>query len=179
MWYKSHLINITKDTFIALITGSSKGFWSSVSEMGTKTKYIFLITNHNITFSNFTLLHIMFILSEMILFPLLSGIISSYFSGWNWAGPCGAPGHKSLSVSPISFLQGIGFIQPPWPSLSSKGQVQTVANQGRQGVLGQGRSSQETTVQPWGRVLVPPQGVYITISLSFLQILKLPPRERS
>ena len=51
-------------------------------------------------------------------------------SEFNWyqAGPCGAPGHKSLSVSTVSWLQEIGFIQPPWLSLSSKEQVQTVAN---------------------------------------------------
>ena len=79
---------------------------------------------------------------------------------------CGAPGHKSLSVSPILCLQEIGFIQPPRPSQSSKGQVQTVANQGREGRRRQGRNSQETIVQPWGRVLVPPWGIYITISLS-------------
>ena len=30
----------------------------------------------------------------------------------------------------------------------------------------QRRSSQETIVQPWGRVLVPTQGIYITIPLS-------------
>ena len=30
----------------------------------------------------------------------------------------------------------------------------------------QGRSSQETIVQSWGRILVPPQGIYITISLN-------------
>ena len=34
---------------------------------------------------------------------------------------------------------------------------------------GQGRSSQETIVQPWGRVLVPPQGIQRTLSLSFLK----------
>ena len=44
--------------------------------------------------------------------------------------------------------------------------VPTVANQGREGMWRQGRNSQETIVQPWGRVLVPPQGRYITISLS-------------
>ena len=31
----------------------------------------------------------------------------------------------------------------------------------------QTRSSQETTGQPWGRVLVPPPGIHITLSLSF------------
>ena len=50
----------------------------------------------------------------------------------------------------------IGCIQPPQPSLSPK-----VANQGREGIQRQGRNSQETIVQPWGRVLVPPQGMYI------------------
>ena len=43
---------------------------------------------------------------------------------------------------------------------------QTVANQGREGMQRQGRGSQETIVQPWGRVLVPLQGAHIRISLS-------------
>ena len=34
------------------------------------------------------------------------------------------------------------------PSLSSKGQVQTIANQGREGMKREGRSSPEKTVQP-------------------------------
>ena len=38
-------------------------------------------------------------------------------------------------------------LQPPWPSLSSKGQVQTVVDQGREGMQKQGRGSQETIVQ--------------------------------
>ena len=42
-------INITKDTFIALHTVNSKGFRTSVPEIGKKTKNIFLITNHTIT----------------------------------------------------------------------------------------------------------------------------------
>ena len=59
-------------------------------------------------------------------------------------------------------------LQPPRPSLSSKGQIPTVANQGREGMQKQRGSSQEAIVQPWGRVLVPPQGLYqyITIPLS-------------
>ena len=44
--------------------------------------------------------------------------------------------------------------------------VQTVANQGREGMQRPERGHQETTVQLWGRVLVPPQGIQITISLS-------------
>ena len=43
---------------------------------------------------------------------------------------------------------------------------QTVANQGREGMQRRRRSSQKTTVQAWGRVLVPPQGIHITRSLS-------------
>ena len=76
---------------------------------------------------------------------------------WNRAGRCGAPGHKSLSVS---------------PSLSSKGQVQTAMNQGREGMQRQGRGSQETIVQPWGRVLALPQGIHIMLSLSSSAELK-------
>ena len=49
---------------------------------------------------------------------------------------------------------------------------QTVANQGREGMQRQGRSSQDTTVQPRGRALVPPQGIHITISLSSSAELK-------
>ena len=39
----------------------------------------------------------------------------------------------------------MGLIQPPGPSLSSKGQVQTAADQGREGMQRQGRKNQETT----------------------------------
>ena len=42
-------VNITKDTFIALLTVNSKGFRSSVPETGKKTENIFLIINHTIT----------------------------------------------------------------------------------------------------------------------------------
>ena len=65
-------------------------------------------------------------------------------------------------------------LQSPWPSRSSKGQIQTVANQGREGMQRQRRSSQETRVQPWGRVLVPPQGIHISVSLSSSTELKPP-----
>ena len=42
-------VNITKDTFRALLTVNSKGFRSSVPEIGKKTKNTFLIVNHTIT----------------------------------------------------------------------------------------------------------------------------------
>lgn len=45
----SNLINTSRDTFIAFITGNVKGFSSSVPKIGTKTKHVFLIMNHNIT----------------------------------------------------------------------------------------------------------------------------------
>ena len=44
----SHPINTSRDTFIAFITENVKGFSSSVSKIGTKTKHAFLIMNHNI-----------------------------------------------------------------------------------------------------------------------------------
>ena len=106
-------------------------------------------------------------------------------------------------------------LQPPWPSLRSKRQVQAVADQGREGTERQRRSSQETvvqgtalevqwlgllasnaggmgsipdrgtktpqateTAQPWDRVLVPPQGMHVTISLSSSAELKPPTNVR-
>ena len=36
--------------------------------------------------------------------------------------------------------------QPPWPFLSSEGQISTVPNQGRVGMEKQGRSNKESTV---------------------------------
>ena len=90
--------------------------------------------------------------------------------------PVGLLDTKAFLCPTFSWLQEIGFIQPPWPSLSSKEQVQTVANQGREGTGRQGRSSQETIVQPWGRVLVPPQGIHITISLTCFADTEIPTR---
>ena len=50
----------------------------------------------------------------------------------------------------------------------------TEANQGREGMQGQGRSSQETIVQPLGSILILPQGMPIIISLSSSAKLKPP-----
>ena len=44
---------------------------------------------------------------------------------------------------------------------------QIAANQGREGMQRKRNSSQETIVQPWGRGLVPPKKIHITISLSY------------
>ena len=43
-----------------------------------------------------------------------------------------APGHTRLSFCGPHFLLLGNKLQPPWPSLSSKGQAQTVAHQGRE-----------------------------------------------
>lgn len=39
-----------------------------------------------------------------------------------------------------------------------------MVTQGREGMQTPGRSHLETIVQPGGRVLVPPQGIYLTLS---------------
>ncbi|XP_007470981.1 PREDICTED: uncharacterized protein LOC103074577 [Lipotes vexillifer] len=41
---------------------------------------------------------------------------------------------RGLGTAQPQFLKEIGIIQPPRPSLSTKGQIQTIANQGRKGV---------------------------------------------
>lgn len=48
MQSKSQFIDKTKDAFVAYHSGNSKGVRSPVSKTRTKTKYIFLIINHNI-----------------------------------------------------------------------------------------------------------------------------------
>ena len=55
--------------------------------------------------------------------------------------------------------------QLPWPSLGSKGQFKQLLYQGREEMQEQGRSSQETIVQPWGKDVIP-QEINITVSLS-------------
>ena len=60
----------------------------------------------------------------------------------------------------------VSWLHPPCPFLSSKGQIPTIANQGREGMLKQGRDCQVTEVQTQGRVLVQPKGIHTTMSLS-------------
>ena len=54
--------------------------------------------------------------------------IVPHLGHWHLVGPCGTPEHKSLPVSPISWLQQTSFIQPPWTSLSYSEQVQADVN---------------------------------------------------
>ena len=49
-------------------------------------------------------------------------------------------------------------LQPPWPSLSSEGQISTAAHQGRESREKQGRRNQESIVQTWGRSWFYPMG---------------------
>lgn len=65
-------------------------------------------------------------------------LINSYNCRWNWAGPCGSLGAQSLSVSPVSY--------------EFQRWVQTLANQGREGMQRQQRNSQETIGQPCDRI---------------------------
>ena len=46
----------------------------------------------------------------------------------NVQGPGGARGHKASVRPPFLRLQETAFLQPPRPSLSSNGQIQTVVN---------------------------------------------------
>ena len=66
-----------------------------------------------------------------------------------------------LAASPVSYLEEIGFIQ--LPRFPSKEQIQTVADQGREGMQRPMRSTQ-TIVQQWDRAPIPPPGRDITVS---------------
>lgn len=91
-------------------------------------------------------------------FPANSDLsMCSSISDWNQARHCGAPRYGIHSLSYISCFWG-NRLQPSWPSLSYKGQVRTVADQGRKTVQRQRKSIQKTIVQPWGRLPVLPKG---------------------
>ena len=70
----------------------------------------------------------------------------------------------------ISSLEKIGFIQPPWPSPSSSKQKHL----GSKGMQKQRRNRQETMVQCWSRVKVPPQEILIIISLGWFADIETP-----
>ena len=83
--------------------------------------------------------------------------------------------HSVTDQGPVELLGAKAFLCPPFlvlrkwasfslhglPSLSYKEQVQIVADQRRKRMKGQRRDSQETIVQPRGRILIPPQGMHI------------------
>ena len=81
----------------------------------------------------------------------------------NEVGSFGAPGHISFSVSPISCFWGMDLRLRDIPWVPKSRFIWLLI---REGMQRPGRNSLETIVPPWGRVLVPPQGIYITVSLS-------------
>ena len=85
-------------------------------------------------------------------------------------GPCEAPGHTSLSASCVSAFSGISLSLQE-PSQSSKGQL--LSREGR-GCRDLGGAVKRKIVQPQGRVLVPPQEICRTVSLSLSAQLKPP-----
>ena len=65
--------------------------------------------------------------------------LSTHMSCWNWAGSYGPPRYSSLSVSPhFSFVRK--RLQLLRPSLSLKGQAQTVTHQGNEGIQDKGEA---------------------------------------
>ena len=85
----------------------------------------------------------------------------------------GSLGWKPFWVSHFLFL-GKKF-RPSCPSLSSKGQIQIVPNQGSEGMQREGRSSQGSILQPWCRLLVLPQEIHLAIF--FEHSAKLKPQQ--
>ena len=92
--------------------------------------------------------------------------------GWHWEGPGGAPEHKAFLYSAFLWLQEIAFIQPPWPSLSSNGQIQAAAHWRRERIWDQG----ETVKSSLGASSLFPTNVNTQHLWPILQILNPPPR---
>ena len=92
---------------------------------------------------------------------------------WNRAEPCGAPGHKSLSVSSplsISWVRVITFLHASSMTFPESQQNRLKQSPVREGRVIQRRSSQETTVQPWSKALVP-QGMCVCVRAQLCLIL--------
>ena len=94
---------------------------------------------------------------------------------WYWAGSHGAPGLGSLSASSTSWLQETDFTASMVFSWVLMGRFQFLLIREGRGCRDKAGAAKLTIVQPWGRVLAPPQGINFTISLSCLQWLKPPP----
>lgn len=87
---------------------------------------------------------------------------------------------QSLSLAPISWLQKMGFIlaSMTFPELQQAGSNSCYL--GKEGTTEtREEQSKETVVQPWDRVLVLPQEIYIIVFLSISQILEPPPGGKS
>ena len=82
--------------------------------------------------------------------------------------------HHWLSGHELSKLQEMVKDSKAWRHAvhgitKSSTQLSNNNHQGREGMEKQWRSSQETIMQPWGRVLIPPQRIHIRVSFSSLQ----------
>ena len=78
-------------------------------------------------------------------------------------GPVGLLGTPSFSVSLMSCFGGMGFRLHDLPPVTEGRFEQVLIREGRG--CRDPEEQQETIAEPWGRILVPPQGIYITISL--------------
>ena len=84
--------------------------------------------------------------------------------------------HLDTEQDPVGLLGTKAFLCPPfieyWKLASlSLQDIPWVSRMQRQG-----RNGPETIVQPWGRVLVPPQGIHRTVSLSCFANTESPTR---
>ena len=95
---------------------------------------------------------------------ILEWVAAPFSSGSSW------PRDWAL----VSCIAG-GFFTN-WATRELQRADQIFANWGRKGVQRQGRRSQETTVQPWSRVLVLPRDIYITIFWSCFADTETPTR---
>ena len=83
----------------------------------------------------------------------------------------------------MRFLGTHAILQPPFPVFRGKASATIMFPEFQKGESGRGGDadtrSHETTVQPWGRVLVPPQEIHRTVSLSLSAELKSPTNGRT
>ena len=94
--------------------------------------------------------------------PFLLTVECPFKTMWD---PVGSFQVQILFESPYPFLVCRKYAsQPSGPSLSSKGQIQTLANGEVRDLMKQGRNSQVTIVQRLNGDLVPSQGIPMTIS---------------
>ena len=93
------------------------------------------------------------------------------------AEPCGAPGHKSLSVSPISLITENRLLSAsktfPVFQVPTGRVKQLLIREGR-GCKTREKHSRETMVPPWGKVLVSHQWIHRTVPFSFFADMETP-----
>ena len=132
------------------------------------------ITEHHFCFGSAGPFSLEVFVLSFCLFILFMGFSrKEYWSGLPFPSPVDhvlwcPPSYKFFLCPPFLFCSILTlFVLLGLPPIL-KGRTQTVAYQRPEGTQKQKRSSQETTVQLWGRTPVPPQGIYTT---EFLVIL--------